>query len=80
MQTFEMLVDEKKELVDKFQNLKLNMTNAVDYDSFNEYRLDYEKLQYELQCIETQLSILRTIKHDEFEQQSETLVSTEEDG
>lgn len=55
--TKENLIDEKKAIQEKFDNLRLEMKDCWDFEAFNKYRLEYEKLQLQNQILEAEIGI-----------------------
>lgn len=55
--TRENLIAEKKDIQEKFDNLRLEMKDCWDFEAFNKYRLEYEKLQLQSQILDSELNI-----------------------
>lgn len=55
--TKENLIAEKKAIQEKFDNLRLEMKDCWDFEAFNKYRLEYEKLQLQNQILEAEIGI-----------------------
>lgn len=55
--TKEALIEAKKEVKEKFDNLRLEMKDCWDFESFNKYRLEFEKLQLQSEILDSELNI-----------------------
>lgn len=55
--TKENLIAEKKAIQEKFDSLRLEMKDCWDFEAFNKYRLEYEKLQLQNQILEAEIGI-----------------------
>lgn len=51
------LIAAKQELKEKLDNLRLDMKDCWDFEAFNKYRLEYEKLQLQSQILDSELNI-----------------------
>lgn len=61
-QTFEELLAEKEKLKKEFENLRLDMKDTRDYEAVNRYRIEFERLQLQNQCLDTELVLAQQLQ------------------